>query len=65
MTTSPSTDLPLGCAICGAITRHWCPYPLAPIGRWECEYAAEHAVLAQAQGSPLHLVRTAREQTPN
>jgi len=38
-------EVPMGCVICGEVTRHLCPYALAPITRWECEHASEHPLM--------------------
>jgi len=67
MTTCPNTDhaqgLPLGCAVCGEVTRHACPYPLAPIARWVCEYSAVHHYVIDVpmRRAPLRLVHTTQE----
>lgn len=52
------TEMPLGCAVCGEVTRHLEPYAGAPLSRWRCEHADRHAfVLARlhslAAGPPL------------
>lgn len=44
MTTHHLHELPIACVACGEITRHVCPYAGAPLSRWACEHAAEHAL---------------------
>jgi len=37
------TEVLLGCAVCGEVTRHLAPYACAPLSRWRCEHADRHA----------------------
>jgi hypothetical protein len=40
---NPPAEMPLACVQCGEVTRHVCPYDLAPLAHWACEHARDHA----------------------
>lgn len=59
MTTTQPTELPIACPICGQVTRHHCPYALAPLSRWACEHASNHqfVLAAPAPRSNVYALR--------